>query len=243
MHCHSRVNGFTLLEFLLSLTLALLLYAGVMTLYSTAITHFTQAMHARESDAQALAMLNLLQNEVSRAGAVSGPRYLMPLNTAIAVTDHTLHVAYQAAPKVGLLSQSHDHLELRLEPWVRHEKRQVLVLSNDSTLEKATVSEAYNTAEGEVIKLTQPLKASFGSDTSVGRWVDNTYSLDEATHQLVVKNSYNEHLHLFESVQTLQFREDVQAGQLKGVFISFEMGDAQHPSRWFGYAPVWSQLA
>lgn len=242
MHCHSRLNGFTLLEFLLSLTLALLLYAGVMVLYSTAITHFTEAMHARESDAEALAMLNLLENEVSRAGAVSGPRYLIPLNTAIVVTDHTLHVRYQAAPKVGLVSVSDDHLELRLEPWVRHEKRQVLVLSNENALETVTVSEAYHTAEAEVVKLSQPLKGTFGRTTSVGRWVDNTYTLDDATHQLVVINSNNEHLHLFQSVQALHFEADVQAGQLKGVFISFDSGNAQHTSHWFGYAPVWSQL-
>lgn len=242
MHHHARLSGFTLLEFLLALTLSLFIYVGVMELYTHSTQHFSEAMQARESDSTALALLKLLQNAVSQAGCVSGPRYLMPITTAIALTENTLTVRYEAQPQVGVLSVSPDGLVLHLEPWYRHQKGQVLVLANENTLEMATVSEAYNTAHGEVVTLTQPLHLPVSHTTSVGRWEDDTFSLDESMHQLVVKNRSGQHLHLFRSVYHLHFEADDVGDGLRGVFISFDMGDPLHLSHWSGYAPLWSQL-
>lgn len=239
MFAATRLAGFTFLEFLMSLSLSVLVMSGLIVFYTQTVQNLLQLTTAQRDAIDAESLLAILRNAIANAGSNGCDREVQPV-APIQGNAQTLQVSYQAQPQLRLLRVTDEGRRLLIEHGKEYGHNQQLYLCDIDHAELVTVNAVYSTAEGEVIKLTTPLKYHYRADAVIGAWVSQLFYLDKKS--LILENAAHDKAHLFEGVTRFNVAFDVLNQKIVGAAVKIALGMREPKPTWLMYSQVNSEL-
>jgi hypothetical protein len=203
------IAGFTLLEFMISMTLGLLLVSGAFTLVLAAMKNSEAAMQAQQKQNETLSVMQLLANDMASAGAFGCSR---------ACVNHlhwqgmhgdgsALSVAYQGQPQFPLLQVSENRLHIRVDQDNHFYPNEVLLITQPDEAVRVSVHVG---GRGQNLSLNSPLTLKSITGAMVGPEVVHAYFYDAKQKKLQMQSGQGEPLTLLNDVNAFSLTYDVK---------------------------------
>lgn len=247
-HDQSRVNGFSLLEILIGLSLAIFIISTFVRLY---LHYHRQLIHLHDEEslhADITEAINLLKTDVSRAGYIGCAKltsefrvipyrqYNMTNENALITTSNKMTVRYQEFPSAMVTADMDDHYRILTNHDNDFKSGDILMISDCLHAEIFRASFVDHLSNGRLITSNEPLKYKYHKHAEVGRFVISSFYLGTISQDILAdrvsllhENVSGEVEVLIDRVAKLNFEK-----KRDDVYFSFTLDDNQHANVWSG---------
>ncbi|HEU5281202.1 MAG TPA: prepilin-type N-terminal cleavage/methylation domain-containing protein [Gammaproteobacteria bacterium] len=204
-----HITGFTLLEFMVSMTLGLMLLSGAFALVIAAMKNSEAAMQAQQQQNEIMSAMQLLANDIASAGAFGCSRACVnALHWQGMHGDASaLSLAYQAQPPFRLLQVSDNRLHIRVDQDNHFYPNEVLLITQPDEAARVSVHAG---GRGQNLTLNAPFTLKTLTGAMVGPEVVHAYFYDAHQKKLQMKSGQGEPLTLLNEVSAFSFTYDVK---------------------------------
>lgn len=253
---YSRVTGFTLIEFMISTLISVILIASVFSFFGQTLVAVNQYIVRRQNQNQILSVLFRLEGEMGRADAFGGhsPSNQREEIAGIRGDAHRLALMFHPAPCSSVLMLHADRQTIVVEPGYQFKKNQKVFLSGPDHFFITTVEFAYQNKLNEVVKLDEKLPEMNLMYFVIAPLALHTYFLDSKRHALLESEDGRSVQSLLDQVESFDLLYDVKTksdviektslteadqANVLGVKIKLRVNHDLYVS----YAPLWSHQA
>lgn len=209
MRYSRHITGFTLLEFMVSMTLGLLLMSGAFALLIAAMKNSEAAMQAQQQQNETLSVMQLLANDIASADAFGCSRACVDSLhwSGMRGDGSQLQVVYQGQPQFPLLRVSEDRLHVRVDQDNHFHPNEILLITQPDEAAKVSVHAG---GKGQSISLNSPLTLKTIAGAMVGPEVAHHYFYNAHQKKLQMTSSQGDPLTLIDSVSAFSLTYDVK---------------------------------